>query len=181
MGLTPTIRIWEVSALSHVLVVTDEDMTEIGDGFYKYNFSTYDDTKRYVFRADGGVGLANNERYEYAATEELTIADSSVTSIVDGVWDEAAGSHLLAGSTGEMLAHVKADTSSISISNSALTSLVNTLLKYERNRTKIDTVNKTLTVYDDDCTTVLHTFSLRDSSGNPSVSEVCDRVPINCP
>lgn len=181
LGLTPTIRIWEVSASAHSLVITDAAMTEVGDGFYKYSFSTYNDTKRYVFRTDGGASLADSERYEYAATEELDVTDKSITDITDSVWDESTTSHLLVGSTGEMLAQIKADTSSVSISNATLLSLVSTLLKYERNRTKIDTVNKQMIIYDDDCTTVLHVFDLKDSNGNPSVSEVCERRPTTCP
>ena len=180
-GLAPTIRIWEVNAGAHNLVITDASMTEVGDGFYKYNFATYDATKNYVVRADGGVVLANVDRYEYGATEELKIDDSSVLDIADGVWDEAAVSHLIAGSTGEMLSQVKADTASVAVSVVTINSLINTLLKYERNRTRIDTTAKTLTVYDDDCVTPLTVFNLKDSGGNASVAEVCERAPSTCP
>lgn len=180
-GLSPTIRIWEVSAGAHTLVITDASMTEVGDGFYKYNFAAYDATKNYVVRADGGVVLANADRYEYGATEELKVDDGSVANISSGVWDESASSHLIAGSTGEMLSQIKADTSSIYVSVATVNALVNTLLKYEKNRTKIDTAAKTLTVFDDDCVTPLTVFNLKDSSGNASVAEVCERSPTTCP
>lgn len=180
-GLTPTIRIWEVSAGAQSLVVTDASMTEVGDGFYKYDFTTYDATKNYVLRSDGGVALANVDRYEYGATEELKIDDNSVVRVVDGVWDESTSSHLVAGSTGEMLSQIKADTASVAVSVVTINSLINTLLKYERNRTKIDVNAKTLTVFDDDCVTPLTVFSLKDSSGNASVAEVCERSPGTCP
>lgn len=180
-GLTPIIRVWEVSGGAHSLVVNNASMVEVGDGFYKYDFTTYDATKNYVVRSDGGGSLADVDRYEYGATEELKIDDATTTNIINGVWDEDASTHLSAGSTGEMLSQIKADTSTIAVSVVAINSLVNTLLKYETNRTKIDTTAKTLTIYDDDCVTPLTVFNLKDSSGNASVAEVCDRVPSTCP
>ena len=108
-----------------------------------------------------------------AQTAALVPTPPSADAIANAVWEEPAMDHLSPGSIGEMVTQIKADTGSVAISNAALTSLVNTLLKYERNRTKIDTVNKQMIIYDDDCTTVLHTFNLRDANGNPSVAEVC--------
>lgn len=180
-GLSPTVRIWEVDVSAHSLVVTDAAMTEVGGGFYKYDFTTYDTTKNYVIRSDGGAILADSERYEVAATEELKVEDAVITDIVNGVWDETATNHLTAGSTGEMLSQIKADTGSLAISIVTINSLINTLLKYEKNRTKIDVAAKTLTIFDDDCVTPLTVFNLKDSSGNASVAEVCDRVPSTCP
>jgi len=49
----------------------------------------------------------------------------------------------------------------------------------DTNRTKIDDVAKTLTVYDDDCTTVLRVFQLLDQNGNPSTDSVCERKPTS--
>lgn len=180
-GLSPTLRIWEVAVGSHTLVVTDDPMIEVGGGFYKYNFATYDPDKNYVVRSDGGAVLDDSERYEVAATEELKIEDSEITKIVNGVWDETATSHLSSGSTGEVLSQIKADTTSLSVSVVTINSLINTMLKYERNRTRIDVAAKTLTVFDDDCVTPLTIFNLKDSSGNASVSEVCERKPTTCP
>jgi hypothetical protein len=116
-----------------------------------------------------------------ATTAALIPAAPTAATIANAVWDEASTDHLLAGSTGELLAQIKADTGSVSISNIALTSLVTTLLKYERNRTKIDTVNKQMIIYDDDCSTILHTFDLKDSTGAPSVTSICERRPPSCP
>lgn len=180
-GLSPTIRIWEVNVASHLLVITDAPMIEVGGGFYKYEFATYDPTKNYVMRVDGGAALADSERYEVAATEELKLEDAMITSMASGVWDEPQASHLSAGSTGEVLSQIKADTTNISVSIVTINSLVNTLLKYERNRTKIDVAAKTLTVFDDDCVTPLTVFSLKDSTGAASVAEVCERSPNTCP
>ena len=45
-------------------------------------------------------------------------------------------------------------------------------------RTRIDPTSKTLTVYDEDCTTILRVFNLYDSTGTPSVVDVCERKPV---
>ena len=58
------------------------------------------------------------------------------------------------------------------------TTLIQTLLKYSANRTRIDKVNNTLTVYEDNGTTPLKVFELRDSNFSPSVAEVAERYPI---
>lgn len=150
-GLSPTIRIWEVSAGSQSLVVTDDAMTEVGDGFYKYEFTTMDPLKHYNFRADAGASQPKGERY-YVGSSAL-----SPQEIADVNWDETASDHSIIGSTGELL---------------------QILVKFERNRTVIDGSSKTLTIYDDDETTPLHVFNLKDSAGLPSITEVCERDPV---
>jgi stress response protein SCP2 len=64
------------------------------------------------------------------------------------------------------------------VSQSAITLLIELLLKYERNRTRIDVAQATLTIYDNDNVTPLTVFSLKDHMGNPSVAEVCERLAI---
>ena len=66
-GLSPTIRIRDLSDDS--LVITDAAMTEVGDGHYQYNFTTYDATVDYAIRCDGGNSLSNSDRYTYAGNE----------------------------------------------------------------------------------------------------------------
>lgn len=56
-------------------------------------------------------------------------------------------------------------------------SLISTLYKYENNRTKVDPNNHTLTIYDNDGTTPLKVFNLRDFSSQPSYVEVAEKVP----
>jgi len=58
-----------------------------------------------------------------------------------------------------------------------INSLVSLLLKYERNRTRVDKNAFTLTVYDDDGTTPLKVFNLRDFTNSPSYTEVAERMP----
>ena len=61
LGLTPTIRVRQVS--DGQLVVTDMPMTEVGDGWYRYDFIGYDSKVNYVIRVDGGPTLADADRY----------------------------------------------------------------------------------------------------------------------
>ena len=179
-GLTPTIRIWAVNAGSpqtDILVVGGGSplafMTEIGDGFYKYNFTSYDPRQDYVFRADGGATLSDFDRFCEGGTECPDPEENA-----DGVWNATATDYLTAGTMGFQLNTTKANTDTIIIELTTIESLLNTLLQYECGRTRIDTTARTLTIYDTDCTTPLKVFELRDSAGNPSVTEVCERFPI---
>jgi hypothetical protein len=183
LGLTPTIRIWEVDGASETLIVgspinTDGVMLEVGDGFYKFEFTTamaYDQTKSYLFRTDGGMTLSNSDRYQSEAfdpTQELS-------NIPDAVWSETAIDHISSGSMGELINITHATTQSLVLSVNDIITLVDLLLKYETNRTRIDAVAKTLTVFDDDGTTELRVFRLIDGTGTPSVEEVCERNPIS--
>ncbi len=173
-GLSPTINIFELNLANpaiNTLVVTDGVVTEIGSGWYRYDFLTYDPTQNYVYTLDGGSGLTTFERYKIGGNE------SFVEDISTGVWDEPSMNHLLSGSTGFVLQATKSDTTSIAVSQATITSLVNLVLKYERNRTKIDIATATLTIYEDNGIDILTVFNLRDHLGNPNLAEVAERVP----
>ena len=66
-GLSPTIRIRDVSDNS--LVITDAAMVEVGDGFYKYDFTTFSSGTNYAIRCDGGAMLPTFDRYVFVANE----------------------------------------------------------------------------------------------------------------
>lgn len=66
-GLTPTIDIWEDTGTQ---IITSGSMTEMGGGFYKYNFVGYSASRDYGFRADGGSTLFGADRY-VASTNEI--------------------------------------------------------------------------------------------------------------
>jgi hypothetical protein len=173
-GLSPIIDIYELDLNNpnvNTLVINNGAFTEIGIGWYRYDFLTYDLTKNYVYTIDGGAALDGAERWKIGGNE------SYIEDISSGVWEEPNLDHVQAGTTGFMLNQIKADTTSISIGQNTLTTLVNIMLKYERNRTKIDTTNATLTIYNDDGTTPLTIFNLKDHLGNPSIAEVAERVP----
>ena len=189
-GLNPTIRIWEVTSAGDILVIgspcgTDSavdgtmvEMSECGspeteqDGFYRYTFTTYDPTKAYVVRVDGGASLSATFRYQ---VEKISCADST-EGIADSVWnadasDYSFGSPVTMGGIQNNIEVIRLnDLPSIYM-------LLDLVRKYNTNRTKIDATANTLTVYDDDCTTPLRIFELLDSSSTPSVEEVCERKP----
>lgn len=188
----PLIRIWEVAGSVYTLIVGDTAGTGsaadgtmvpvttagIEDGFYSYLFTTatgYDTTKKYLVRADGGPSLPQHERYQVAHVDSDTL---DVDAIADAVWDEPATDHLGVGSTGLLLSQTKANTDQLFLDVASVQNIVDLVLKYDTNRTNIDTVNNEMVIYDDDCTTVLRRFKLLDSNGIPSTEEVCERKPI---
>ncbi len=78
-GLTPTIRIRDIG--TGLLVVTDVVMTELDDGFYYYNFTTYDADKDYAIRTDGTDILHDVERYQN------TVNDNYINDIAKACGD----------------------------------------------------------------------------------------------
>jgi len=94
-----------------------------------------------------------------------------ITQIAAAVWDAALGSHIASGSFGEAVG------ANIKIDSATAVSLATTLLKYQRNRTRIDTTAKTLTIYDDDDLTPITIFDLKDTGGSPSITEISERLP----
>lgn len=104
--------------------------------------------------------------------------------VAKAVWGAAALDNVGTGTFGSYLNMVKAssDLQLAEILNMkarlvAVTNLVQTLLKYERNRTRVDQAQKRLYIYDDDGVTVLRSFDLRDFAGIPSVTQIAERVP----
>lgn len=200
LNLSPTIRIWEVSSSGNSLIVgsscgsglnVDGSMTEVKDcgspgseqdGFYSFVFTDavgYNSDSTYVIRVDGGFPLSTAFRYQTSS-----IAPGTVTTkfIEDAVWDAKAADHV--GGSPVTMGEIQNDThtsvETIRLTDiPALYELMNLVRKYNANRTKIDTTNYTLTVYDDDCVTPIRIFRLLDSTGGPSVQEVCERTSIN--
>lgn len=160
-GLIPTIKIWEITSISNTLIVNGSVLSEIGDGFYKYIFNSYDDAKNYIFMVDGGTSLGGSERYSISGNESYS------EDITNSVWNEQASLHDTAGTMGSLQNDI----------GDALV-IVNEILKFDRNRTKIDKINKTLTVYDNDGTTPIRVFDLKNDSGVSSITEIFERIPV---
>ena len=152
LELAPTIRIRELVSGSpnSNLVVNNEAMDEVGDGYYTYHFVGYDPRVEYAFIADGGESLLSGDRYAIGAAESPDPEENA-----DAVWDSSA-----------MMGALDMKT------------LLETLLKYQQNRTKVDPTAKTLTVYDSDGLTPLKIFNLKDSAGNPSLISVYEKMPL---
>lgn len=174
VGLTPTIDIYELDPAvptNNPMVVSGDPVIEIGGGWYRYQFITYNPSRNYVFTFDGGASLPGNERYKIGGNE------SYEEEITDSVWNEPSLDHQIPGSTGEVMVQTKADTTTILMNQVTITALINTVLKYSRNRTKIDLPAAQMIIYDDDGVTPLTTFNLLDFNGMPNVQEVCEKVP----
>lgn len=182
-GLSPTLRIWLVNATNNTLIVGSPDgiMSEIGDGFYKYIFTTiggYNKDLDYIVRVDANdITLKAHERFQTANLAPTNITQSTVDDIVDAIWEEQATDHIDTGTTGLLLNQIKADTTQLVNSHIVEISLLELLLKYEKNKTKIDKSSYTLTIYDDDGITPLTIFDLKDDNGNPSIVAICERAP----
>jgi len=177
IGLSPILDIWEVNGTTETKVIDGDSMSEVGDGFYQYNFVGYDRTKIYVIRSDGGNVLSADERYNIGSSDQSILDPATIGDVVSGVWDETTISHLVSGSFGLTVQQIKADTSQLRLDIVGMVDLVTLMLKYERNRTKIDKVAKTLTVYDDDNLTPIRVFTLYDSTGVPNTAEIAEKVP----
>ena len=190
-GGYPLLRIWEIidgtpggsTFIGTFLMIPVEDGVE-DDGFYKYEFTDvgdgYDPSKIYTFRVDGGPSLPLGERYQVARLDPTDSIDA--TFIEDAVWDANRAAHLNLGSTGEGLSQIKADTADVLdklyLDADSVLEVVQLLLKMETGRTRIDPSTNTLTIYEEDCTTILRQYKLYDSTGTESVTDVCERKPV---
>jgi hypothetical protein len=157
LGLVPTIQVWEISGTSSVSVLNDSMIELSAPGFYVYEFSN-NYSKDYLVSIDGGITLSQHDRYKVvsiSATSELAdqVASNVLNSVVQG-------------------------TNTVATTLIELLDLGRLLLKYEANRTKLDQVNKTLTVYDDDNITPLKVFALKDFAGLSSLEEIAERMPL---
>ena len=70
------------------------------------------------------------------------------------------------------------DVAQIRVDTTTALSIVQLLLKHTENRTRIDPILKTLTVYDNDGIHELHVFQLKDETGANSIASVYERDPI---
>jgi len=203
IGLTPSLRIWEITNNGQDLIIGDSEgtgnagpagggngagstgvdgvMVEVvdnsaSDGFYRYTFDEfngYDPLKCYVFRVDGGDTLNPSERYQAG---ELSI-EQNAEALVDLIYNEPANEHIVTGSFGEVINQINATTAQTFMDLGDVMELVELVRKYNTNRTRVDMATNQLTVYDDDCVTPLRVFNMLNGNGEPSLSEMCERVP----
>lgn len=192
IGITggyPLIQIWLANAspgfdtyVGQFVMTEVNDVTNDADGFYKYIFTTtngWDPTQTYLFRTDGGPTLAAGERYQAGQQTPAEV----IQNVSAEVWNATAASYTAAGSMGLLENQIAANTLAIAnnlyLNAGSVLDLVQLLVQYETNRTKIDPVACTLTVYEDDCVTPLRVFKLLDTTSTPSITEVAERKPIS--
>ena len=68
-GLSPTVNIYDM--VDNSLVVNAGVMTEVADGFYKYDFTVYNATKSYSMIADS-ITLTGSERYAAGDVDSIS-------------------------------------------------------------------------------------------------------------
>lgn len=157
-GLNATLRIREVA--TSTLVVTDDPMTDIGDGFYSYDFATYDPTLAYAIRCDGTAVLNDVERYAAATNDPM-----SNETVASAVWNEALGSYATSGTAGKILTTV--------LGHTYFTRQI------ESGRWKIE--NSQMIFYASDNTTPILTVDLLDKNGDSvtlAAGSPAERMPV---
>jgi len=198
LGLTPTIRIRNVADNS--LIITDASMEEIGDGAYKYTFASYDSTINYFIRCNAGVAIKG--RYNAISTNQDLELDILAIPTSPLLTNDSRLDHLDADVSSRLstigyiapdntsIADIKADVENVTYGLSAIktdtgntVTSVNTMAvdvalikKVESKRWKI--INNQMIFYDDDNTTPILTFDLKDDLGNPTMSSPFERMPV---
>jgi len=82
INLHPVIRIRYVETGS---IVAEDAMEEIGNGFYRFDFYTYDMTEDYTMLIDGGPELIQSERFLEGATGEYGAISSNIYLMADNI------------------------------------------------------------------------------------------------
>jgi hypothetical protein len=80
-GLSPLLRI---RYAHNGTIVAEDTMEEFGNGFYRFDFVTYDMTKDYTMLADG-VTLPNRDRFLEGATGEYGDISSNIYIMSDNI------------------------------------------------------------------------------------------------
>jgi len=156
----------------------------------------YDDTThKLAIRAfTGGLKFVNKTQDTPTSVDFISgqlILDGSVTAgelVVRGVY------HLEDNSTGTpgisfvqntnldnieiKIDNMQVDVDAIEVTVSNISLVVDDLIKYQRNKSVIDPVNFTLTIYEDDEVTPLTVFDLKDAGGVGSVISIFQRIPV---
>lgn len=96
--------------------------------------------------------------------------DNNNINLATEVW-EYVPSSVVADSFGDSVNQIE-----VTVGN--MVDVINNLIKYQRNKSVIDPVNHTLTIYEDDGTTPLTVFNLQDEAGIASILNIFRRIPI---
>ena len=74
--------------------------------------------------------------------------------------------------------NIQTDVDVIEVTVSNMSLVIDDLIKYQRNKSIIDPIAFTLTIYEDDQTTPLTVFDLKDSAGVASITSIFQRIPV---
>jgi hypothetical protein len=134
------------------------------DGAYPVNSPT---------TGGGGIDVVWRNTILIAAVGSAVLP-SDIVAIADAVWDEALAEHTVTGSASESLS---AELDAVETKVDTAIAQATLARKHLTNRDKIDTTAKTLTRYDDDGTTPLVTFDLKDKNGVAASTAIFEKVP----
>lgn len=104
------------------------------------------------------------------ASQEVASSNTDLEATIDGMSTQVT-------ELAEATSDIQTDVAAVLANLGAATDLINTLIKYDTNRTMVDQTEMTMTVFDDDGVTPLKVFDLRNFAGAPSVTEIAERVP----
>jgi len=168
-GLSPTIRIRDL--FDNSLVITDAAMSEVGDGGYKYNYISYDATKEYSIRCDGGVLLSATERYTYGGNENY------YEDTQQSVWSETVSGYSNADTFGGLVRQIDTNTESISASFINISNDLKRVLGLMHENIYIDNP-----VYDSDCNLTSARIRIYSNAGSVGTSnDVIGTYEISAP
>jgi len=86
-GLTPRIKIRNIN--ENNIVVDSVAMEELGDGFYNFNFTEYQEGNGYTLIIDGGIELPSGDRYSTGIIQSLDMisAVQFLKDVEGGKWE----------------------------------------------------------------------------------------------
>lgn len=112
-------------------------------------------------------------------------ADAIAATVSSALLDKLVSGHTSPNTVGGLLSNINTASNTSAMNSQIVKDLLtevhdmtSSLLKYSTNRTRVDSNQKTLTIFDNDGVTPIKTFSLRNMSGIPSVDEISERVPV---
>jgi hypothetical protein len=121
-----------------------------------------------------GTSYSSGSDSLHAIRNTIPAAPPSVGSIADAVWDEPISGHTIAGS----FARVSTDTqASLVVAQNFLTQLRRLGEGHWKIFTSGPDANR-MVLYSADGSTVLQKWDLKDQSGNPTVANVFERIPV---
>lgn len=140
---------------------------------------------------NGGIKFTNKTQPQPVSIDFNSgqiILDGTVTAgeiVIRGIYsitDNSGGTTTIVQNTNLddieiKIDNIQTDIDAITIDLGNVSLVIDDLIKYQRNKSIIDPLNSTLTIYEDDGTTPLTVFDLQDSNGVASVTSIFRRIP----
>lgn len=111
-----------------------------------------------------------------ASPDDLT--DIATQQSVAAIATQLSDVNALISDIATVVGDIDSSTGTISVDLAQLVAITDVIRMHSTNRTRIDPVAKTLTVFQDDGVVPLVVFQLMDRNGSPSVDEIAERLPL---